>query len=233
MPNTPTLALPYPSPADDADVPADMQALALALDGGSFMAPIGSIFLWAVLNPPAKWLICNGNPIDPEYATLIGLIGPNTPDLRDKLPIGASATKPVRSSGGSDVLTEAQLPAHRHARGTLVVANHNHQGITQIADRDLSHLHIPVNPAQYVIASAGEVVTTATAAAGTTRIPVGVGPTILFGGHATTGVNDRSIDHRHGITAEAPQVNGDTADAGAGAAHVHSYVALNYIIRAG
>src|SRR4029077_6354783 len=39
MPNTPVLALPYPSATDTADVPRDIQALAVKLDGFSSLRP--------------------------------------------------------------------------------------------------------------------------------------------------------------------------------------------------
>lgn len=232
MPNTPTLGLPYPTPGDTADVPRDMQALAVALDGGAFMAPIGAIFLWPVANPPAKWLTCNGQAIPAEFDKLIALIGPNVPDLQDKVPVGASGTKAVRSTGGSAQITEAQLPAHGHNPGTLATVAGNSGQPTA----SLNHYHD----------STGWrfVVTTGTPAPLVIQLGTMAGQpvrnlmTVQEGGAGVsydvrTGGINISGDLPHVHTLPALNLNGKSADAGGGQAYWPPYLALNYIIRAG
>jgi hypothetical protein len=53
--------------------------------------PIGEIKMWPIWTPPPNFLRCDGSPIPAQYAALIALIGPNTPDLRDQFMRGAKA----------------------------------------------------------------------------------------------------------------------------------------------
>lgn len=122
MPNTPVLGLPYPTDSDTADVPRDIQALANALDTQPSIVPVGALVLWAVAAPPVGWLICNGQSVSatayPKLAALLGAPGGNVtlPDLRDRVPVGASAARPVGTPGGeaTHLITTAELPAHTH-----------------------------------------------------------------------------------------------------------------------
>lgn len=87
--------------------------------------PIGSIVMWATATPPTGWLICNGSTFTAAtYPALNTLLGGNTlPDLRDRVPVGASTTKAVKTTGGaaSVTLTATELPNHAHT-----VPNHTH-----------------------------------------------------------------------------------------------------------
>lgn len=64
--------------------------------------PTGSIVMWSGSDVPSGWALCDGQN--------------GTPDLRDRFVIGASSTRAVGSTGGSDkvTLTEGNLPAHTH-----------------------------------------------------------------------------------------------------------------------
>jgi hypothetical protein len=74
MPNTPRLGLPYPAATAPADVPADMQALANALDALVYI--IGEVRTFGMLNPPAKWLRCDGGVVlQADYPELYAAIG--------------------------------------------------------------------------------------------------------------------------------------------------------------
>lgn len=63
---------------------------------------------------PSNYLLCDGAVFSgvtyPALAALLG--GTNTPDLKDRLPVGASGTKALGSTGGSDtkVLTIGNMP---------------------------------------------------------------------------------------------------------------------------
>lgn len=137
MPSTPNLHLPYPIPDDPVDVPYDIGALAAAVDGIG-VVPVGAVTMWMLTAPPSGWLVCNGQQVDAAtYPALAALLGATSgmvtiPDLRDRLPIGASASRPLRSTGGaaSVTLTGAQsgMPSHAHSN-TLAVAGaggHDH-----------------------------------------------------------------------------------------------------------
>lgn len=89
-------------------------------------APIGSALMWFTGVAPTGYLFCEGQAVSrATYADLFALIGTtygagdgsttfNLPDLRDRFPIGASGTKALATTGGSETITTAQLPAHSH-----------------------------------------------------------------------------------------------------------------------
>jgi microcystin-dependent protein len=229
MPNTPVLSLPYPAAGDPANVPVDMQALALALDGTAGVVPVGSITLWALAVAPAKWLICNGQPVPAEFDKLIALIGANTPDMRDRVPIGASATKALNSLGGAAVLTEAQLPAHGHNPGTLAAANGGppntaYGGAHSHHPQDINtNFNVSVGPA---VAMYGYFTNQGT---GWLKPGVPVGQ----GNFAFYPLTDVAPDHYHNIPQHGHAITGKSADAGNGQEIWPPHIALNYIIRAG
>lgn len=69
--------------------------------------PTGVVVMWAGTEVPTGWAICDGNN--------------GTPDLRDKFVLSAGPQNAAGSTGGNKTiqLTEAQLPAHKHGKGTL------------------------------------------------------------------------------------------------------------------
>ncbi|HBL74256.1 MAG: hypothetical protein A2W90_18050 [Bacteroidetes bacterium GWF2_42_66] len=69
--------------------------------------PSGVVVMWAGTAVPTGWAICDGNN--------------GTPDLRDKFVLAAGPLNASGSTGGNKQiqLTEAQLPAHKHGKGTL------------------------------------------------------------------------------------------------------------------
>lgn len=84
--------------------------------GPTGTGPIGAVTMWVTATPPTGWLICDGSAIPSQYTALIALVGANTPDLRNMAPVGASAGKPLGSTGGSATKTiaEANMPSHSH-----------------------------------------------------------------------------------------------------------------------
>lgn len=67
-------------------------------------APTGSISLWfgAATAVPAGWAICDGTN--------------GTPDMRDRVPVGAGVSYALGATGGeaTHVLTVAEMPGHTH-----------------------------------------------------------------------------------------------------------------------
>lgn len=106
----------------------------LTLNGSPLLAP-GALQMYAAAAPPAGWLLCDGQAVSQStYAALYAVIG-NTfntggeaagtfrvPDLRDRFPVGASASKALAGSGGAATKTilAANLPPHAHS------INHGH-----------------------------------------------------------------------------------------------------------
>lgn len=86
--------------------------------------PVGHVIMHYGASAPEGYLLCNGAAFSgtdyPALAALLG--GTNTPDLRDRLPVGASGTKAVGSTGGNDTVTlvKANIPTHVHGM------DHNH-----------------------------------------------------------------------------------------------------------
>ena len=78
--------------------------------------PIGGIIMWGPGTVPTDWLLMNGQAIPGQYTALIAIYGTNLPDMRDRAPVGVSASKAVTTTGGSatSTLAEANLPPHRH-----------------------------------------------------------------------------------------------------------------------
>lgn len=84
----------------------------------SVMVPVGGIVMWASATAPAggMWGICNGASFSgATYPALQAVLGGTTlPDLRDRLPRGASGTAAVKSTGGSTTISVANMPSHSH-----------------------------------------------------------------------------------------------------------------------
>lgn len=116
------------------------------VQNGSLTFSSGDLKPFAGSIAPDGWLLCNGQAVSRTlYSALFGVIGTsfgagdgsttfNVPDFRGAVPVGASGTIPLGSTGGaaSVVLTVNQLPAHSH---TVTDPGHGH-GVT-----DPGHLH--------------------------------------------------------------------------------------------
>ena len=105
--------------------------------------PTGTMIDFAGTSAPAGYLACDGSAVSRiTYARLFGVIGTrygvgdgsttfNVPDRRDRFGIGASSTRAVGSTGGTEnvTLTTNQIPSHSHGAGTYVAASagsHSH-----------------------------------------------------------------------------------------------------------
>lgn len=92
------------------------------------VTPPGYLGMFAGSAAPAGWLFCNGSAVSrTTYPALFTAIGTawgagdgsttfNLPDLRDRVPAGASGTKALGSVGGSATKTidVTNMPAHSH-----------------------------------------------------------------------------------------------------------------------
>lgn len=93
-------------------------AVSAVIDGPMGAVPIGGTMGFYGDTAPPGWLICNGATFSATaYPALYAHLGTNVlPDSRDRVPMGASATKDVKSTGGSFSITQtvAQMPSHNH-----------------------------------------------------------------------------------------------------------------------
>lgn len=80
------------------------------------------------------WLLLDGSTFSSAtYPLLYALLGSTTlPDWRDRFPVGASATKTIRTTGGSSKISTAQLPPHTHAPGAGTNFVNGYQSVTGI-----------------------------------------------------------------------------------------------------
>jgi microcystin-dependent protein len=91
--------------------------------------PIGSVTGWLTATPPAGWLLCNGAAIPAEYGQLIALIGPNTPDMRGRVPmmVGVGGSSPGLGAQGGAFNHTHQVSAHSHGGDTGTTgSSHDH-----------------------------------------------------------------------------------------------------------
>ena len=132
-----------------ADVTVDTLSATTSISvGGSDITalyPVGGMLDYGGDTAPTGWMICDGTAISrATYATLYAVIGTkygvgdnsttfNIPDYRNKLPIGASATMVIGTTGGSVTISEANLPSHLHTIG------HSHS--TFVGPETASHIH--------------------------------------------------------------------------------------------
>ncbi|MDI2033004.1 phage tail protein [Paenarthrobacter nitroguajacolicus] len=89
------------------------------ISGPSGGVPAGAGAIWFTDTPPPGWLICNGATFSAtDYPALYAALGNANvlPDMRDRFPIGASASKSVKSTGGAASITQTvnQMPSHNH-----------------------------------------------------------------------------------------------------------------------
>ena len=100
----------------------DSQGVAHSIRDGWFgIAPAGMALLWfGSVVPDPGWWFAAGQAINAgTYPVCAGIYGTNLPNFTDRYLVGASGgSKPVKSTGGSSTISEAQLPAHRHGAAT-------------------------------------------------------------------------------------------------------------------
>lgn len=97
------------------------------LNAGGVGVPVGSQIFWPINNVPDGWLAANGQTVSREtYSALFAVYGITfgqgdgattfqLPDMRNRFPLGASASRTPGNTGGSETvtLTVPNLPTHR------------------------------------------------------------------------------------------------------------------------
>jgi len=140
---TPRLALPYPTPDDDVDVPRDQKALADRLDAGATYI-VGEIRWLPILAVPFGFLLADGRALDrTAYAALFAAYGVthgsgdgsttfNIPDLRGRVAVGAGqgpglTLRAIGTQWGVEavLLTDPRQNAS-HGHGNTGVTNIDH-----------------------------------------------------------------------------------------------------------
>lgn len=100
----------------------------LGTPGSGTTNTTGELVPFAGATLPSGWLLCDGSAVSrAAYANLFSVIETtwgdgdgqttfNVPDMRNRMPIGASATYPLGTAGGSatSTLAVSNLPAHSH-----------------------------------------------------------------------------------------------------------------------
>ncbi|WP_066803329.1 tail fiber protein [Sphingomonas asaccharolytica] len=147
------------------------------------LVPTGAIMLWhgAATDCPDGWAICDGSSAPKSDGT--GNV--TTPDMRNRVPVGASATHAVTTPFGQTSQTVTSAAAGGHTpTGSLPGHTHEAAGLT------------------------------ATAASSPAGVTLNFhNQTTYAGGGSQTGIHDATISdpgHSHGIT-----VSGHTASSGA------------------
>lgn len=121
--------------------------------------PVGGIIMYTGTTAPTGYLMCNGGAYSTTtYSGLFAIIGYkyggsggtfNVPDLRDRVPRGAStpnSTAALAVAAGADTveLTTSHLPVHAHGVGTLgtaAVGNHQHTVSGNSGVTNIDHVH--------------------------------------------------------------------------------------------
>jgi microcystin-dependent protein len=129
---TPNLRLPVPGDTNAADVVTDLGRLADAIDAlqasGFLGWHVGDIKATGAMNAPSGWLLCAGQAVDRVvFRMLFDAIGTsygqgdgtttfNVPDLRERMPMGASDAVRLGERGGAAqvALTANEMPNHGH-----------------------------------------------------------------------------------------------------------------------
>jgi microcystin-dependent protein len=191
--------------------------------------PVGGIILWsgAVSAVPVGWRLCDGTG--------------GTPDLRSRFVIGAGSTYAVAATGGAATvsLTEAQLPSHTHAAGSLATASggaHTHT-VSGTAASSGAGFSVAVRrkdgTASLFASGSGITISEFGGGASLERVADGAGSStadlLSYTGTHTHSLSGSAVSggaHTHTMT-------GATASTGTGAAHENlpPYYALAYIMR--
>jgi microcystin-dependent protein len=133
----------------------DMSAVGKVYESGHMLLPTGTILPYAVSSAPSGYLLCDGTAISrTTYSSLFSIIGTtfgsgdgtttfNVPDMRGKMPFGASPSYSFASTSGSAsaTLSIANMPSHTHTGTTDAGGVHNHS----ITDPGHTHTQTTIN----------------------------------------------------------------------------------------
>ena len=198
--------------------------------------PTGLISMWSgsIATIPATWYLCDGNN--------------GTPDLTDRFVIHADAdsggTNDVDDTGGSNTISEAELPSHTHDDGTLATDSDSHDHSFSDTTSSDSHSH------------GDGTLSTNTTGDHNHHISLGGSAHLEHGGYvyaphlgssSNTGTdgdhshtisgNTDSDSHTHSVSGDTDSdthshgVGGDTGSTGSGSDYKPRYYALAYIMK--
>ena len=237
----------------------DAQVFANAQQAGNNLRFVGEIAMFGGQTPPANWLWCDGSALSTTtYVNLFNVIGYafggsggtfNLPNLVGRVPLGASTTYPLGSTGGeaTHALLAAEMPAHAHNVVEPTGGGHSHT-ISETPHTHTAsaaaHTHTVTDPAHhhagpasgalitrgaggwFGLGSASPLITDAANVTGdaTTGITIASASPAVTVASASTGINKTAISPT-GIT---------IASAGSGQAHnnLPPYQGVGYIIKA-
>jgi len=187
----------------------------LNVSGYSNVLPSGTIMMWATSSAPAGYLLCNGQSVSTStYPNLFAAIGYTfggsggsflVPNYQNQMPIGASGSYALASTGGSTSITTSNLPSHSHAYSASGSTNSANTGIY-----DAGHQH-GIQGSINTLGYAGSVGTW-----------VNIGSSNTY----TANANIQDPGHAHGFS-----ISGTTNATGSGSAFLPPYLAINFIIK--
>lgn len=203
------------------------------------MEPAGIIMPFAGTAAPEGYLMCDGAAVSrTTYATLFAVIGTtfgtgdgsttfNVPDLSGRVPLGASSTHLLGSTGGSETitLTEQELPAHVHE-----VPQHGHENTISAKTPSLSHT-ITTQPAfKYTSAKFGEMSSSGynyTLVNGSSTVAASRSTAVAITAHPETACT------MSGSIGNSPDLTTETSGSGGAHDNMQPFSVLNYIICTG
>lgn len=139
---------------------------------GGDSSPVGTVTMFAGSSAPTGWLLCNGAAVSrTTYATLFDAIGTtygsgdgsttfNLPNLQGRVPLGASSSYALGSTGGATTaatsdhtLTADEIPAHTHGSkslsGSFNVRNSGAAANANMVDTPAGIVSIAANSSTY------------------------------------------------------------------------------------
>ena len=191
----------------------------------------GMIIMWSgsIATIPTGWFLCNGSN--------------STPDLRDRMVIGAGSTYAVNATGGSATTTliTANLASHTHtysstSGNTSVDHNHTYSGTT--SGQSVTHNHVDSGHSHTIDSPINLIGGT-----GSFALAGGVYPYEVVGSTDTgvASIGNASVDHNHTFSGTSSgqsvthnhSVSGtsDATGSGTAATTISPYYALAYIMK--
>jgi len=196
-------------------------------DKTGYLAPVGTITMFAGSTAPEGWLICDGSSVNStSYSDLYSVIGTtyggnssnfNLPNLKGRLPVGRDV-----ADAAFDALNE-KGGEKTHTLTTTEIPSHNHTVDPPGTDSYISgaHTHTVTTNSNMQLGGWGGVVQTGRGMV--------AGDAYNYGHLASTGTAAENGNHTHWV--DISQFN--TGNAGSGTAHniLPPYIVLNYIIK--
>jgi Phage Tail Collar Domain len=190
--------------------------------------PVGTVTLYLGATIPDGWLALNGQTYSStEYPALAAAMDGvlTLPNMADRVPVGISGTKSIRTLGGASsiTLTEAQLPSHDHTMAHTHTFAHTHQFDHY---HNISHTHTYGYHAEFFLEGGGtqKIVAVAGSPNDSTNAPsttISASPNTTTTGGASTSTTSASSAANTGLAGSGSAINVQNA-----------YVAFNYIIKA-